>query len=64
MSSPLKNVSIQDIEKSVAQALLAATGKTVSVAVRELKFDDAVNRADVALSVWEKTANEPFDRSL
>jgi hypothetical protein len=64
MSAPLKNVSTEDLEKALAAALLAVAGKTVSVSIKELVFDETTNRVDITLSAWNKLSNDPFATAI
>lgn len=53
MSSPLKNVSVQEIEAAIAQALqVLSAGQAFSVSISELKFDASGRRVDLAMSAW------------
>lgn len=53
MSSPLKNVSVQEIEAAIAQALQElSAGQAFSVSISELKFDARGSRVDLAMSAW------------
>lgn len=53
MSSPLKNVSVQEIEAAIAQALQAlSAGQAFSVSISELKFDASGRRVELAMSAW------------
>lgn len=53
MSSPLKNVSVQEVEAAIAQALQAlSAGQAFSVSISELKFDAIGSRVDLAMSAW------------
>lgn len=61
MSAPLKNVSTEELEKALAAALLAVSGRVVSVSVEALAFDERTSRADIKLSAWDKAAiDDPF----
>lgn len=56
MSTPLKNVEVEDLEKAIAEALQKfATGETrFSVVVHGLKFDQILGRVDIDLSAHLK----------
>lgn len=55
MSSPLKDVSVKEIEAAIAEALQKlSAGKPFTVEIGEMKFNPVVNRVDLVLSAWVK----------
>ena len=56
MSAPLKNVSTEELEKALEAALLAVSGRVVSVSVESLAFEQAASRVDIKLSAWDKAS--------
>ena len=61
MSSPLKNVPVQDIEKAIAETLteLCCEGKGLTVDISEMQFNASTGRASIALTVSKNL--EPFE---
>lgn len=67
MSSPLKNVSVQELEKAIAEALqkFASEERKFTISIKELKFEGVLPRVDIALSAWERTEGErPFEKFI
>ena len=67
MSSPLKNVSVGELEEAIAEALkkFAKDGCKFSVSVQELKFTDSHPRVDISLTAWERAEGEgPFGKFI
>ncbi|MDX4955900.1 hypothetical protein [Delftia acidovorans] len=54
MTSPLKNVSVEDLEKAIAEALQKISGsqRELTVTINDAKF--GTTTTDLSLSVWRK----------
>lgn len=64
MTVPIKNVSVEDLERALEAALLAVAGRTVKVSVAALEFDEMASRADIKLSAWDKLSTDPFSGAI
>lgn len=60
MSAPMKNVSVEELEKALEAALLSVAGRTVKVSVSAMEFDESSSRVDIKLSAWDKLSTDPF----
>lgn len=62
MSSSLKNVSVEDLENAIAEALQKFAPKdwSFSVSINELKFAQTSSRVDVSMHAWE-SSDKPFE---
>lgn len=56
MTAPLKNVTVEELEKKIAEALQCYLDEHLKLTVQigELKYDEVVNRVDVKLFAWSK----------
>ncbi|WP_280192125.1 hypothetical protein [Delftia sp. PS-11] len=54
MTSPLKNISVKDLEKAIAEALQKISGeqRDICVTINDAKF--SMTTTDLSLSVWRK----------
>ena len=61
MSSPLKNASVADIERTIAEALqkLSSEDVELSVDIGEMKFNAASGSVSMSFTAWKKM--EPFE---
>lgn len=64
MSAPLKNVTTEDLEKALAAALLAVSGRTVTISVGAMNFDEGTSRVDIAFRAWDKLSTDPFASAI
>lgn len=60
MAAPLKNVTVQELEKTISEALqrYCSKGTRINISISELAFDEVANRFDMKLSGWER--HEPI----
>ena len=56
MSSPLKNVPVQDIEKAIAETLteLCSEAKGLTVDIEEMQFIASTGRVSISLTASRK----------